>query len=306
MATKFIDFSCKHDVLIMNDDGTVQPMDEPYFRATEIAPNTWCVLSDGDFTYLLAGDEKTLTIDSGYGAGNLRDFLQTLTDKPVSWIANTHHHLDHSANNAYFDKVFMSAEGVPLASIASHSFEGIEFPRDYDVEVISEGYKFDLGNREIEVFSIPDHAISSLAYLDKGGRILFSGDEITCHGKGINTTVLNFKNQLEKLMAHRSEFDYICCGSHSMFSADYVDRYLENVNYILSGHEGEAPKPMPPRGKREQSNDGRVIYERKRPRMGDGGGEKPDPAKMEEMRKYRREMDYAGVTVTYDLRHITE
>ena len=305
MATKYIDFSCKHDVLIRNDDGTLQPMDEPYFRATEIAPNTWCVLSDGDFTYLLAGDKTTLTIDSGYGAGNLRDFLQTLTDKAVSYIANTHHHFDHSANNAYFDKVYMSAEGVPLASVPGGSFTGIDFPRDYDVEVIDEGYKFDLGNREIEVFAIPDHAISSLAYLDKGGRILFSGDEITCHGKDLNGSVLNFKKQLEKLMAHRNEFDHICCGSHSMFAADYVDRYLENVNYILEGHEGAQLRPMPPRGKKEEANDGRVIYERKRPRK-DGGGPRPNPEEMMERNKFKRQMDYAGVTVTYDIRHITE
>lgn len=306
MATKFIDFSCKHDVLIRNPDGSLQPMDEPYYEAKLIAPDTWCVLSDGDFTYLLAGDTDTLTIDSGYGAGNIREYLQTLTDKPVRWIANTHHHLDHTANNAYFDKVFMAKEGVPLASIASDSFLGINFPRDYEVEVIGEGYKFDLGNREIEVFAMPDHAVSSLVYLDKRARILFAGDEITNHGKGLNGTVENFVRQLEKLMKHRSEFDSICCGSHAMFEGDYIDRYLANARYILDGHEGVPAqmRPKPPKGKQEVAPDGKTIYERKRPRRGDG--KKPNPAQQEEDKLYKRVMDYADCTITYDIRRIRD
>lgn len=44
----------------------------------------------------------------GYGAGDIRAYCQTLTKKPLSKIANTHHHFDHTANNSYFDLAYMS------------------------------------------------------------------------------------------------------------------------------------------------------------------------------------------------------
>lgn len=61
----FIDFSSKRDILLESEDGTLTPMDEPYFRPVKIAEGTWQILSDGDFSYLLEGDNEALLIDSG-------------------------------------------------------------------------------------------------------------------------------------------------------------------------------------------------------------------------------------------------
>jgi len=46
---------------------------------------TWFInfMNGSENMYLLEGDEKALLIDTGYGAGNLRAFVETLTDKPV-------------------------------------------------------------------------------------------------------------------------------------------------------------------------------------------------------------------------------
>ena len=67
-----IDFSCKHGILIRNPDGSYSPMDEPFYQAEQIAPNTWKILSSGDFSYLVVGDREGISIDTGYGAGNIR------------------------------------------------------------------------------------------------------------------------------------------------------------------------------------------------------------------------------------------
>ena len=107
--SKQIDFSCKHHILIKNLDDTYSTMDEPYFRATQIAPGTWQILSSGDYSYLFEGENEAVSIDTGYGAGNLREFLQTLTDKPVRNVINTHNHFDHTANNGYFEKAYMAS-----------------------------------------------------------------------------------------------------------------------------------------------------------------------------------------------------
>lgn len=78
-----IDFSPKHNVWLRNDDGSLNRMDEPYFKSWKLAGGVWRILSSGDYSYLVEGDDEALAIDSGYGAGNIREYMQTLTDKPV-------------------------------------------------------------------------------------------------------------------------------------------------------------------------------------------------------------------------------
>jgi glyoxylase-like metal-dependent hydrolase (beta-lactamase superfamily II) len=298
---KAIDFSSKHDILIRNEDGSLRPMDEPYFESKLIAPGTWQILSDGDYSYLIEGDKEAMVIDSGYGCGNIREYCQTLTKKPVRNIANTHDHFDHTANNCYFKCAYMSAETKKKATIPFPSFAGIDFPRDYPIKVIGDGYKFQLGNRELEVFEIPDHATGSLAYLDKRERILFSGDEITPMGKRLNGSVANFERLLQKLAARRSEFDRLCTGAGPC-EASWVDKYLANARYILAGHEGEVVKEMPPRPAvpAEANLPGRVIYNRRFPHPCDL------PPGIDSIPEYLRVMNYADCQIMYDARNIRD
>lgn len=79
-----IDFSSKHDIWLEDDEGDLRRMDEPYFKSWLIAPGTWQILSDGDYSYLAEGDDEAIMIDSGYGAGNIREYAQSLTDTTPS------------------------------------------------------------------------------------------------------------------------------------------------------------------------------------------------------------------------------
>lgn len=299
---KSIDFSSKHAILIKSSDGTLTPMDEPYYRATLIAPGTWRIESDGDYSYLIEGDNEALAIDSGYGAGNIREFLQTLTKQPVRYIANTHYHFDHTANDAYFDCAYMSAETAEKATIPYQSFAGINFPRNYPKVIVSDGYTIQLGNRELDVFIIPNHTAGGTAYLDKREHILFSGDEIFEGSNPIGATgsVAQYEKNMAKLEAHRSEFDRLATGGFGVIDASWVDKYLATTQYILAGHEGEpvtqqqGPPPTPPADPAAP-----VTYRRRFPRPGDGGaGQANRPT--DTMRK----MTYNGASITYDIRHV--
>lgn len=296
---KNIDFSCKHDILIENEDGSLLPMDEPYFAQEKIAPGTWKILSDGDYFYLVEGDDEALAIDSGYGCGNVREYLQTLTDKPVKNIANTHDHFDHTANNAYFDCAFMSAETEPLRTIPFKSFEGIEFPRNYKVQVIDEGYVFHLGNRDLVTFKIPDHAAGSLVFLDKKQRILFGGDEIGMPmGKKLNGSVERFARYMEKLSLYRQEFDVICAG-FGVLDANIIDRYLKNVRYILDGNEGKQYEKPEFSGILPATD--LTVYKRRFPHSCDLPNEF-----FEKADKNLRVMEYADCRIIYDIRKIRD
>jgi glyoxylase-like metal-dependent hydrolase (beta-lactamase superfamily II) len=295
---KSIDFSSKHNVLIKSEDGTLTPMDVPYFRSELIAPGTWRILSDGDYAYLLEGDNEALAIDSTYGSGNIREYMQSLTKKPLRYVANTHDHFDHTANDAYFDRAYMSEKTREKATIPFQSFSGMDFPRNYPIQVIGDGYKFQLGNREVEVFVIPNHTAGGTAYLDKRERILFSGDEIFKGGISISPTgsVAQYARNMEKLEAHRKEFDRLATGGFGVIEAAWVDRFLANANYILAGHEGEAVTAQQRRPQPPADPSAPLVYNRKTPRPGDGGagpgGGTPNPN--------IRRMTYDDCSITYD------
>ncbi|MDR1643691.1 MAG: MBL fold metallo-hydrolase [Clostridiales bacterium] len=295
-----IDFSCKHDILLEDEDGSLQPMDEPYFKAWNIRPGTCKILSDGDYSYLLEGDDEGLLVDSGYGAGNIRVFCEELINKPVKKIVNTHDHFDHTANNSYFDLAYMSEETKPLATIPFPSFDGIDFPRDYKIQVIGDGDIIRINGRELLVFKIPDHAVGSLAFLDKKARILFAGDEIGMPmGKPLNGSVERWAGYMEKLMKFRDSFDLICAGFGEI-DTTLIERQLENAKHILEGYEGEKPGLNRFPHVESRDPDGQLVWKRRMPHPGDG------PKDWNKDAEYKRVMDFAGCKIIYDIRKIRE
>ena len=74
------------------------------YTAWEAKEGTWFInfMNGSENMYLLEGKEKALLLDTGYGAGNLRAFVEKLTDKPVI-VANSHYHPDHAAGNGEFE-----------------------------------------------------------------------------------------------------------------------------------------------------------------------------------------------------------
>lgn len=297
---KAADFSSKHDILIRNLDGSYSRMDEPYFQAEQIAPGTWKILSSGDHSYLVEGENEAVSIDTGYGAGNIRAFLQTLTDKPVRNTFNTHSHFDHTAGNGYFEKAYMAKAGVPYASRPYESFAEIEFPQDYERVGVEEGFVYDLGGgRTLEVFDIPDHTADGIALLDRKERLLFTGDEFMAMGKRLHVSISVFWGYLKTLQKHRGEFDRICAGA-GVFDAAFFDGFYQCAQRILRGSYGEKQPPAGPRTFRQMppGPNGEVVYDRMMPHPGDHG---PDFFPLPE--GYQPDtwmLDWQGTKIFYD------
>lgn len=262
---------------------------ETVWRVKALCPDTWLVQGEGCTCYLAAGDERGVLIDTGYATGNIQAFVQTLTDKPVRWAANTHGHFDHTGGNGWFDLAFMSAPAAEIAKIPYPSKAGLAYPLEYQIKIVGEGDKIDLGGRTLEVMEIPAHAPSSVAFLDSRERILFSGDEV---GEAVmlywqqdepQPTVERHAKNMEKLLQRRPEFDFICAGHDQALSDPaLVEEYLENDRRIMSGIEGE---PM--------------VY---RDRSADGG---PDPQDFIMYRiECKRVSKHKRTLVGYDVRYV--
>jgi glyoxylase-like metal-dependent hydrolase (beta-lactamase superfamily II) len=217
-------------------------MSATIFQSRPICTNTWLIRGDGCTSYLLVGEQRGVVIDTGYALENIQAYAQTLTDKPVQWAANTHGHFDHTGGNGWFERAFMSARALEIAKTPYPSKEGLNIPLKYPVTIVGDGDRIDLGGRDLEVFEIPAHAPSSIAFLDRKERILFSGDEAA---RGVmlywqqnepQPTIEQHALNMEKLLKHRKEFDAICWGhGEGLDDVSLVKQLLEHDQGIMSG-----------------------------------------------------------------------
>lgn len=265
-------------------------MPDTIFRSKPIGRDTWLVQGDGSTSYLVVGEKCGILIDTGFAIENIRAYAQTLTKKPVKWAANTHGHFDHTGGNGWFERAYMSARALEIAKIPYPSKATLNYPMNYPVTIVGDGDRIDLGGRHLEVIEIPAHAPSSVGFLDRKARILFSGDEV---GRGVmlywqqdepQPTVEQHALNMEKLLEHRKEFDHICWGhGEELEDGSLVEQCLEHDRRIMSGLiHGE---PMVP--------------------FRDTSDKDPDPRDFRWYQlEFKRRSTYNGTFIGYDTRYI--
>ncbi len=238
-------------------------MQEPSLEQTfgsympwKIDSQTWVIsfMNGTEYMYLLEGDEKALLLDAGYGAGNLRAFVEKLTDKPVI-LANTHFHPDHSGGNGEFEKAYLSAgweiDAPSVMSPGAVPFDLSKLPYpDYERVIIGDGYIFDLGGRKVEVLeALPAHCNSSLFFLDRGHRMLFSGDEYESTQTlmydnsnnpdapyDVRERLDHLKANAERLISLSADYDLILPNHNGCpIAKEYLDHYVELVDAVYDG-----------------------------------------------------------------------
>lgn len=232
-----------------------------YYQFISLKENVYRITSpEGVFCDLLVGSDRAMLIDTGYGLGDLKKAVRTITDKPLI-IVNTHGHVDHTSGNCQFEEdIYISAKDVDLckrhntpekrrksAMLAEHSrnyVTGEEFnglPNDFSLEwyvenatvgnlvECVEGMTFALGGITIESIETPGHTQGGLSFLYKEENWLYSGDEINgfCWLFDNDATDRDTHiNTLEKVIALNPERIY--CG-HMPFALGIEDvkRYKE-------------------------------------------------------------------------------
>jgi hydroxyacylglutathione hydrolase len=224
------------------------------FPCEEIAPNTYEI---GEFDcasiFLLVGDEKTMVIDTGVGIGDLKGFIEKLTDKPLM-VCYTHNHVDHVGGAGSFDNAYIHPKdmadfsngggiGLDLETrrgyaqwIADREKGGYPYQLDVDItewgpqpplSPLEDEQVIELGNRKVTVYACPGHTAGSIAFLDENSRILFLGDACNCNlllGRGTPgtpgfTSIEKALFHLKRLLNLRDRYD-------SYFNGHYDFRQL--------------------------------------------------------------------------------
>lgn len=219
------------------------------FSSWKLDDHTWAITFCGgsQYLYLIEGEDKALLIDTGFGFGTLRAYVESLTDKPIV-VANTHTHHDHAGGNGWWDSILMHKNGkLDLRGINDGPFDVSTLPHpDYAHVYIGESDIIDLGGIEIEVFEAGAHSVSGLLFFERAMGRLFSGDELESAQVMLISYFDDEHTLLQRATRHAEimrrlldmgdELKQICPAHNGApISKEYIGEYLELDELILAG-----------------------------------------------------------------------
>lgn len=257
-----------------------------WFTVHTLDAGLWAIEDHGrDTCYLVAGRERALLIDTGWGIGDLPALAASLTPLPLT-VVNTHGHPDHATGNAQFAEVHIAAADLPLtrhdwtpqqrARILGELLGG-EFPPGFDAArwgraahtrliPIAEGHRFDLGGRVLETLALPGHTPGSLCLLDRDARRLFSGDSLLAGTLWLHLDeslpLRAYRAALERLRAHADAFDTLLPGHGLPLPAGaLLEDLIAGIGRILAGEStGEPTKTFAGNGLRCDFGSCALLY----------------------------------------------
>lgn len=160
----------------------IERRDRTAYVSEEIAPGVRMIRdSDNDKMFLIRGAARYALIDSGMGRGALREYVAQFTGGLPVVAIFTHSHGDHIGQADQFigdsieyvgagdrDAVaeFLQRRGVGANQIAEH------------LQAVADGSRIDLGDRALEIITVPGHTPGSIFIFDPSSGNLFTGDSI--------------------------------------------------------------------------------------------------------------------------------
>ena len=241
--------------------------------------------------YLVEGEDRACVIDTGHGLGNLREYIETLTDKPV-FVILTHGHIDHAGGAALWDETWMSPldlkiyrEHTSVKSRREHFSERPETASIPEEEYnpvrtkpflpLEDGKTFDLGGVTLECISAPGHTPGMTMVLIREERMILFGD-----GCGLevllcfpaSSTVSEYLGTLKKVKQFEPQYDIIIRNHGSCESPkELLDNVIACCEDVLAGcdaaqktrfrnYEALSARPVDERHQRLDGKQGNILY----------------------------------------------
>lgn len=262
------------------------------FYSEKISPRITRIRDGSDVCeYLIEGNERAALIDTGYGIGDLKGYVESLTDKPYD-VFVTHGHVDHAAGAAQFEKVYMHPADQALFEVhcevafrkemvESHTglkLEDADYlpKREAPFTDLEDGMEVDLGGLTVTFLHIPGHTQGMMVPLVKEERTVFFGD--AC-GVGVLLmlpeagTVAEYLESLKKLKKYEPYYDVVLRQHGTCTSTPHVlEDNIENCENILNGTDAHIEHDMmgvtcywaceidPATGGRKDGREGNIRY----------------------------------------------
>lgn len=265
------------------------------FSHERISPHITRIRDGSDVCeYLIEGNCRAALIDTGYGVGDLKGYVETLTGKPYD-VFVTHGHVDHASGSAPYEKVYLNAADLPLIeryctlSLRKEKLraQGLEFPdaaylppRTASFAPLEDGMEFDLGGLTLRWIAVPGHTPGTMVPLIAEERTVIFGD--AC-GVGVllslpeSCTVETYYCALQRLQTFEPLYDVVLRQHGSCASTKAVLKdNIENCERILAGTDAAEPvlfrgnlcfraaRTDPATGARADGREGNIMYDRNR------------------------------------------
>ncbi len=150
---------------------------------------------------LIEGSERAILFDTGYGMEDVKAFIATMTDKPVTVLLSHGHH-DHMLGARWFPKTYLCAEdmeeflertgkGQRTKVKAQAEEQHVSVPEDFMTAEIAlpetvlfnekagsfERRRVNLGSLEVQVIKVPGHTPGSIVLYVPAYELLLTGDD---------------------------------------------------------------------------------------------------------------------------------
>ena len=159
----------------------------------EILPGVWHLADDmGVCMTLLAGTERALLVDAGYGLHDPKPRLRALTDRPMD-VLLTHGHHDHALGAMHFGRAWLFPEDGPVyatytrdpwrSRVADNAERnGVAFDRGTFLsaampEAETPPEQVDLGGITARILCCPGHTPGSAVVWVSERELLLTGDD---------------------------------------------------------------------------------------------------------------------------------
>ena len=175
--------------------------------------------------YLVEGSKEALVIDVCSGQEGFRDIVRQLIGNKSVAAALTHGHFDHSGGIKYFPEVLLHKADtgfLPKDATARHKY-------------IDDGTVLDLGGKKIEVIAIPGHSPGSVAFFDRAGRYIMTGDAVgsTMVWMQISSLPLTvYLESVKKLEVLKDGIDELYVGHHEQEKVKLTPQYISDMRIV--------------------------------------------------------------------------
>lgn len=261
------------------------------FTKEKITDHIYRIKGIGDVAmYFILGKTSGMLIDTGYGVGDLKSYIDATFKVPYE-VLITHGHVDHASGCQQWNSVYMNLEDKDLFyERTSFKFRRLSLNKNYpnleDADFIPmysgsfkplvDGMKFDLGDITLEVYSAPGHTHGMMVALIPEERICLFGDAcgvMTFIFRPECSTVKEYLNTLSRLKSMENRYDRILRQHGTCESPkSLVDENIDVAKEILAGTDDHIPwkfqqydvfiakKTDFSTGKRKDGKSGNIVY----------------------------------------------
>lgn len=213
-------------------------MTTPY-HATLLYEDFYAIEEGGVRMFLVIGQDKAMLVDTGFGTGDLKAFVQTLTDKPI-FVVTTHGDGDHLGCHHQFEEICLHPCDIDYIAA-----KGKEMPA---IHPIWDGDTIKVGKYAFEVLHLPGHTPGSIMLLERSLRVLIAGDAVqtgSIYMFGAGRCVPAYIHSMEKLNTVKDAFDTVL-PSHSEMRVkpDIIPGLIQGAKDLL---DGKLTAEQPPR-----------------------------------------------------------